>query len=82
MKDKILKKSKFKNVLSVVLFVIALFFLFCVIIAKVKAADEDVVTYALLDVKQYNTIISLLTVTAVSSVFNSVITLTSSKRKG
>lgn len=80
MEDKILKKSKFKKVLSIILFVIALFFLFCIVIAKVNAADEDTVSSVLLDLKQYNTLVSLLALTAVCSVFNAVILLTSRKK--
>lgn len=80
MEDKILKKSKFKKVVSIVLFVIAVFFLLCIIVAKVSAADEATVPTVLLDVKQYNTLVSLIALTAVCSVFNAVILLTSRKK--
>lgn len=80
MEDKILKKSKFKKVFSIVLFVIAVFFLLCIIVAKVNAADEDTVSTVLLDLKQFNTLVSLIALTAVCSVFNAVILLTSRKK--
>lgn len=80
MEDNIFKKSKFKKVFSIVLFVIAVFFLLCIIVAKVNAADEDTVSTVLLDLKQFNTLVSLIALTAVFSVFNAVILLTSRKK--
>ena len=63
MEDNIFKKSKFKKVFSIVLFVIAVFFLLCIIVAKVNAADEDTVSTVLLDLKQFNTLVSLIALT-------------------
>lgn len=79
MEDKFLRKSKLKKVISIILFVIAVFFLCSCILYKVNAADiTDTIVYELSDV-QYRVIISLLTVIAFSSVSNCVIALT---RKG
>lgn len=78
--EKIFKNPKFKKVISIILFFIAVFFLLCIIVAKVSAADEDTVSTVLLDLKQFNTLVSLLALTAVCSVFNAVILLTTRKK--
>ena len=79
MEDNIFKKSKFKKVFSIVLFVIAVFFLCYCILYKVNAADGIDTTIYELSGKQYRAIISLLTVIAFSSISSCVIALT---RKG
>lgn len=73
------KKSKLLNVVLIIIFVLALFFLVSCIVYKVKAADDtDTLVYELSG-SQYRTIISLLTVIAFSSLSSCVIALT---RKG
>ena len=79
MKEKIFKNSKLKKVISIILFVIALFFLCSCILYKVNAADGTDPTIYELSGKQYRAIISLLTVIAFSSISSCVIALT---RKG
>lgn len=79
MEDNIFKKSKFKKVFSIVLFVIAVFFLCSCILYKVNAADGTDTTIYELSGKQYRAIISLLTVIAFSSISSCVISFT---RKG
>lgn len=73
------KKSKLKNVIFIVLFVIAVFFLCSCILYKVNAADGTGTSIYELSGNQYRVIISLLTVIAFSSVSSCVIALT---RKG
>lgn len=73
------KKSKLLNVVLIIIFVLALFFLVSCIVYNVKAADDtDTLVYELSG-SQYRTIISLLTVIAFSSLSSCVIALT---RKG
>lgn len=77
--EKIFKNPKFKKVISIILFVIAVFFLCSCILYKVNAADGTDPTIYELSGKQYRAIISLLTVIAFSSISSCVIALT---RKG
>lgn len=79
MEDNIFKKSKFKKVFSIVLFVIAVFFLCSCILYKVNAADGTNTIVYELSASQFRSIISLLSVIAFSSISCCVITLT---RKG
>lgn len=79
MLEKIFKNPKFKKVISIILFVIAVFFLCSCIFYKVNAADGTDTTIYELSGSQYRTIISLLIVIAFSSLSSCVIALT---RKG
>lgn len=73
------KKTKLLNVVLIIIFVVALFFLVSCIVYKVKAADgTDSIVYELSD-NQYRGIIALLSVIAFSIISNCVIALT---RKG
>lgn len=73
------KKTKLLNVVLIIIFVVALFFLVSGLVYKVKAADgTDSIVYELSG-SQYRRIIALLTVIAFSSISNCVIALT---RKG
>lgn len=79
MEDNIFKKSKFKKVFSIVLFVVAIFFLCSCILYKVNAADGTNTIVYELSASQFRSIISFLSVIAFSSISCCVITLT---RKG
>lgn len=71
--------SKIKKIISIVAFVLALFFLLSVFVYKVSAADgSDTVVYELSQ-NQYVVIVSLLSIIAVSSLINGIVKLT---RKG
>lgn len=73
------KKTKLLNVVLIIIFVVALFFLVSGLVYKVKAADgTDSIVYELSG-NQYRAIIALLTVIAFSTISNCVIALT---RKG
>lgn len=70
---------KIKKIISIVAFVLALFFLLSVFVYKVSAADgSDTVVYELSQ-NQYVVIVSLLSIIAVSSLINGIVKLT---RKG
>lgn len=71
--------SKIKKIISIVAFVLALFFLLSCLVYKVSAADgSDTVVYELSQ-NQYVVIVSLLSIIAVSSLINGIVKLT---RKG
>ena len=71
--------SKIKKIISIVAFVLALFFLLICVVYKVSAADgSDTVVYELSQ-NQYVVIVSLLSIIAVSSLINGIVKLT---RKG
>lgn len=71
--------SKIKKIISIVAFVLALFFLLSCVVYKVGAADgSDTVVYELSQ-NQYVVIVSLLSIIAVSTLINGIVKLT---RKG
>lgn len=74
-----MKDHKIKKIISIVAFVLALFFLLSCLYYKVSAADgSDTVVYELSQ-NQYVVIVSLLSIIAVSTLINGIVKLT---RKG
>lgn len=77
------KSFNFKKFFLIVLFFISIFLVISCIVYKASAADgtspDSVQSVVKLDFVQFGTIVSLLTLTAVSCLFNGIVMLT---RKG